>query len=70
MGRGKGWGRWGRAGPHPTQGPGTHLFHFLGKEGTGSEVDQVCPTQLPNPTKGSPKQRHKDRQGAEPAPQL
>lgn len=47
MGRGRGWERWGRAGPPPTQGPGTHLFHLLGREGTGSEVDQVCPNPTP-----------------------
>ena len=39
----------GGASPPPTQGPGTHLFHLLGREGTGSEVDPDR-TQLTSPT--------------------
>lgn len=43
----------GGASPPPTQGPGTHLFHFLGREG-----DRVRggprgnPTHLPHPPQG------------------
>lgn len=69
IGRERGWEKWGRASPPPTQGPGTHLFHFLGREGTGSEVGQREPTH-PYPHPWAPEAAHKDRQGAEPAPQL
>lgn len=72
MGRGEGLGEMGEglALPPPrAQAPTSSTF--WGERGTGSEVDPEG-TQLtsPSPAKGSPKQRHKDRQGAEPAPQL
>lgn len=72
MGRGEGLGEMGGgASPPPTQGPGTHLFHLLGREGHRvREGPKWNPTHLPRPPKGPPKLRHKDRQGAEPAPQL
>lgn len=70
-GRGGAGRNGGGASPPPTQGPGTHLFHLLGREGHRVRGGpRWNPTHLPPPTKRSPKQQHKDRQGAEPAPQL
>ena len=52
-GRGGAGRNGGGASPPPTQGPGTHLFHFLGREG-----DRVRggprgnPTHLPHPPQG------------------
>lgn len=68
MGRGRGWERWGRASPPPTQGPGTHLFHLLGREGTGSEVDQVCPNPAPHPHHGVPKAAAQGQAGGRACP--
>lgn len=68
MGRGRGWEKWGRADPPPTQGPGTHLFHLLGREGTGSEVDQVCPNPAPHPHRGVPKAAAQGQAGGRACP--
>lgn len=71
MGRGEGLGEMGEglALPPPrAQAPTSSTF--WGERGTGSEVDPDR-TQLTSPThQWSPKQQHKDWQGAEPAPQL
>lgn len=68
MGRGRGWERWGRAGPPPTQGPGTHLFHLLGREGNRVRGGPGVATAAPQTHPEFPEAAAQGRAGAEPAP--
>lgn len=68
MGRGRGWERWGRAGPPPTQGPGTHLFHLLGREGNRVRGGPGVPSPAPHTHQGFPEAAAQGRAGGRACP--
>lgn len=68
MGRGRGWERWGRAGPPPTQGPGTHLFHLLGREGNRVRGGPGVSNPAPHTHQGFPEAAAQGRAGGRACP--